>query len=72
MLPIKFKSQMVNFSVHIYIPTKINAFMNIIDQGSEIVQHITFKRGLHVIEYAVHIPFTYFNYCYEIVDKNIL
>jgi hypothetical protein len=72
MLPIKFKSQMVNFSVHICNPTKINAFMSTIDQGNEIVEHITFKRGLLVIEHAIHIPFTYFNCCYELQTKNPL
>jgi hypothetical protein len=46
--------------------------MNIIDQGSEIVEHITFKRGLPIIKHALNIPFTYFNCCYEIKNKKSL
>jgi hypothetical protein len=43
-----------------------------VDQSFEISEHITFKRGLTIIEHVVHIPFTYLHYCYEIKDKNPL
>jgi hypothetical protein len=48
---------------------EINALMNTIDQSSEIIQHITFKRGLIIIEHVVHIPFTNLHCCYEITYK---
>jgi len=51
---------------------EIDAFMNIVDQSNEIIEHITFKRGLVVIEHLVHISFTYLHCFYEITYKNIL
>ncbi len=72
MLPNKLKSQMINFVVQICNPMEINVFISNVDQDSEIIEHITFKRRLLVIEHVAHIPFTYLHYCYEIIDKNIL
>jgi hypothetical protein len=45
--------------------------MGCVDQSFEISEHITFKRGLTIIEHAVHIPFTNFHCYYEIIDENI-
>ncbi len=71
MLPDKLKSHMINFCVQIYNPTKINAFMSSVDEGSEIIEDIIFKRGLPVIEHTIHIPFTNLHRYYEITNKNI-
>jgi len=46
--------------------------MSNVDKGNEIVEHITFKKGPHVIKHVVHIPFTNLHSYYEIIDKNIL
>jgi hypothetical protein len=51
---------------------EIDAFMNSVGQGNEIIEHITFKRGLPIIEHVVHILFINLHYCYEFTDKNIL
>jgi uncharacterized protein (UPF0276 family) len=69
MLPNKFKSQMINSYVQIYILAKINALINKYDQANEISEHITFKTRLDVLVDVVHIPFTNLDYCYEIIDK---
>jgi hypothetical protein len=68
-LPNKLKNQMINYGVQICNPMEIDVIMNIVDQNNEIIEHITFKRGLHVIEHVVHISFTYLHYCYEITYK---
>jgi hypothetical protein len=68
-LPNKFKTQMINFCVQIYILAKINALINIYDQTNEISEHITFKRRLVVIVHVVYIPFINLDCCYEIIDK---
>jgi hypothetical protein len=44
-------------SVQIYNPTKIDAFINIVDQY-EINEHITIKTRLSVVVHAIYIPFT--------------
>jgi hypothetical protein len=49
---------------------EIDVLMSNVDQGNEIIEQITFKRGLHVIEHVVHIPFTDLHSYYEIIDKN--
>ncbi len=41
-------------------------------EGNEIIEHITFKRGLHIIEHVVRIPSTNLHSCYEIINKNVL
>jgi hypothetical protein len=46
--------------------------MGSVDQRFEISEHITLKRGLAIIEHAVHILFIDLHYCYEIIDINIL
>jgi hypothetical protein len=48
---------------------EINALMNTIDQSSEIIQHITFKRGLIIIQQVVHTPFIDLHCCNEITYK---
>jgi hypothetical protein len=50
---------------------EIDVFMINVDQGNEIIEHIIFKKRLHVIEHVVHIPFTNIHSYYEIIDKNI-
>jgi hypothetical protein len=50
---------------------EIDAIMNNVGQGNEIIEHITFKRGLPIIEHVVHILFTNLHYCYEIIDESI-
>jgi hypothetical protein len=45
--------------------------MSSVDEGSEIIEDIIFKRGLLVIEHTVHIPFTNLHRYYEITNKNI-
>ncbi len=69
MLPNKFKTQMINSCVQIYILAQINALINRYDQVNEISEHITFKRRLVVIVHVVYIPFTNLDCCYEIIDK---
>jgi len=62
---------MINWNVQIYNPMEIDAFMNSVGQGNEIIEHIIFKRGLPLIEHVVHILFIDFQCCYEIIDKSI-
>ncbi len=63
---------MINSNVQICNPMEIDAFTNSVGQGNEIIEHITFKKGLPIIEHMVHIFFTNLHCCYEITDKNIL
>jgi hypothetical protein len=72
MLSNKLKNQMINFCVQIYNLVKIDAFMNKVDQASEMNKCITFKRSLVVTIHVVYIFFTNFDYCYEITNKNTL
>jgi len=51
---------------------EIDAFTNSVGQGNEIIEYITFKRGLLVIKHVAHIFFIDHHCCYEITDKNIL
>jgi len=51
---------------------EIDALMSSVDQGSEIIEHITFKRGLHITKHVVHIHFTNLHCYYEITNKSIL
>jgi hypothetical protein len=60
---------MINYGVQICNPTEVDAFMSIVDQSNEIIEYITFKRGLLVIKHVAHIAFTYFHCCYEITYK---
>jgi hypothetical protein len=46
--------------------------MNSVGQGNEVIEHIIFKRGLHLIEHVVHIFFINLHCCYEIIDKKSL
>jgi hypothetical protein len=62
---------MINYDVQVYNPTETNVFMNNVDQGNEIIEHITFKKGLLVTKHVVHIPFIDLHYYYEITNKNI-
>ncbi len=50
---------MINFDVQIYNNIYIDTLMNSVDQGNEIIEHITLKRRPFVTKYVVHIPFTY-------------
>jgi hypothetical protein len=70
MLPNKLKKQMINFCVQIYNLVKTDALMNRVDQASEISECIIFKKSLVVTIHVVYIPFTNFEYCYEITNKN--
>jgi hypothetical protein len=62
---------MISVFVQIYNPMKINAFMSSVDEGSEMIEEIIFKKKLPVIEHTVHIPFTNLHRYYEITNKNI-
>jgi len=42
-----------------FITIYIDTFMNNVDQGNEIIEHITLKRRPPITKHAVHIPFTY-------------
>jgi hypothetical protein len=58
-------------NVQICNPMEIDALMNNAGQGNEIIEHITSKRGLLVIEHVVHILLIDFHCCYEISNKSI-
>jgi hypothetical protein len=59
------------FRFQVSNPTETNVFMSNVPQCSEIIEHITFKKGLPVTKHVVHIPLTYLYYYYEITNKNI-
>ncbi len=74
MLGNKFKSQMINVYVHICNSTQTNVVKGGVDQSFEINEHVTFKRGLSIIEHVVHIPITNLMIHYnriEILPKEI-
>jgi hypothetical protein len=48
-----------------------NVVMGNVDQSFEISEHITFKKGLAIVEHVVHTPIINLHYCYEITGKNI-
>jgi hypothetical protein len=50
---------------------EIDALMNSVGQGNEIIEHITFKKRLPIIEHMVHILFIDLHCCYEFINKNI-
>ncbi len=62
---------MINSNVQICNPMEIDALMNSIGQGNEIIEHIIFKRGLLAIKHVVHILFIDLHCCYEITDDSI-
>ncbi len=62
---------MINLNVQICNPMEIDALMNSVGQGNEIIEHIIFKRGLRIIEHVIHMLFIDFHCCYEFTDKNI-
>jgi len=62
---------MINLNAQICNPMEIDALMNSVDQSNEIIEHITFKRGLPMIEHVIHILFIDLHCCYEIIDKSI-
>jgi len=51
---------------------EINALMSNVDQGSEIIEYITSKRRLPVIEHVIYIPFTNLHCYYETTNKTSL
>jgi hypothetical protein len=62
---------MINLHVQICNPMEIDALMNSVGQGNEIIEHITFKKRLPIIEHMVHILFIDLHCCYEFINKNI-
>jgi len=48
---------------------EIGVLMNNVGQGNEIIEQITFKRRLHVIEHVIYILFIDLDCCYEIINK---
>jgi hypothetical protein len=48
---------------------KIDVLMSNVEKGNEIIEHISFKRGLRVIEHVVCIPFIDLHSYYQIIDK---
>jgi hypothetical protein len=51
---------------------EIDVLMNNVGQSNEIIEHITFKRRLRVIEHVVYILFIDLDCCYEITNKKSL
>jgi len=51
---------------------EIDVLMNNVGQGNEIIEHITFKRRLPIIEHVIYILFIDLDCCYEITNKKSL